>query len=178
MVGDNGRPSRGRPEIGPASSVRLGEYLAVRADARAAVDGVKRADVIRRALEFYLEPDAVIWSAGKDPDYIFDVHTVPWHVIEAVLYSEEELDGIWFDEADGATVMYFYGGGWTLNLFLLGLAHAMGPVIAPDLKGYKQIYRTFSELTIDMPLPVPAPKFTGFFSVRLPNIRIEGLPSD
>lgn len=104
-----------------------------------------------------------------------EVHTIPWSTIEEVLYSEDEFDGMSFNENDdGVTVVHFYGGSWTFHLFLLALAHKMGPVLEPHRQGYQQIFHTLLELTIDMPFPVPAPQDgKDYFACQLPNIRIE-----
>ena len=106
------------------------------------------------------------------------VHTIPWHVIEAVLHSEEEFDGILFDkDEDGTTVVYYPGSLWAFHLFLLSLAHAMGPVLEPERDSFHQIYHALAELTMDMPLPVPDTKEGDeYFSCKLPNVHIDGLP--
>lgn len=109
-----------------------------------------------------------------------EIHSIPWASVAAVLWSEEEFDGIRFDEdKDGVTVVYSYGGMWALNLFLLALAKAVAPTIEPDFEGFKQIYHSLAELTMSMSLPVPAPKYgDDYVMCRLPNIRITGIPSD
>lgn len=44
----------GRPEIGPASTIRIGVELTDLADKRAAEDGISRAELIRRAVRAYV----------------------------------------------------------------------------------------------------------------------------
>jgi hypothetical protein len=55
----------GRPPIGPATPIRLGAELTEAADARAAVEGVKRAELVRRAVAAYVGlGDAVPAGSG------------------------------------------------------------------------------------------------------------------
>lgn len=44
----------GRPEVGKASSVRLGDELTAAADARAEAEGIARAELIRKAVRAYV----------------------------------------------------------------------------------------------------------------------------
>lgn len=104
-----------------------------------------------------------------------DIHEIPAVVIDAVLHSRDEFDGIRFGiDDDGATLVYVPDGPWSLHLFLLELAHHTGAVIEPDLVGREQTYHTLAELTIGITPLTPAPDHDpGHLRCRLPNIRIQ-----
>lgn len=55
---DNDKNRGGRPPVGPKIDVRLPQPMIDDIDAVAAFDKVSRAEVIRRAVDWYLDPDA------------------------------------------------------------------------------------------------------------------------
>lgn len=64
-----------------------------------------------------------------------------------------------------------------MHLFLVSLAHAIGPRLHPNRQGYQQIYHALCDLVMDMTYPVPTPGHSGHdFKCTLPNIRILDLP--
>ncbi|WP_378735489.1 hypothetical protein [Nocardia brasiliensis] len=118
------------------------------------------------------------FMSDADADDI-EVFTISEERIMTVLHSEQELDGIAFDDdVDGALVVYC-DGMWGLNLFLLALAWTMGPDVEPKRESYQQIYKTLAMLTMGIGPPSPAPEHgPEALMVKLPAIRINSTRND
>lgn len=93
--------------------------------------------------------------------------------ITALLWSSDDFSGIHFADDESGVAIIYTDGLWTLNLFLLELAWAMGSSIEPELDGHQRIYHTMAQLMMGISEPSPAPDHgPGYFSYTLPAVRI------